>query len=383
MTKVVICQHRLVHYRTAFFDKLRNVCTQQDIELHLVHGQASRRESKKKDEASLPWAHEVKNQFLQLGSRDLLIQPFPPDLRDAELIILMQENRILSNYPLLLSRLWSSRKVAYWGHGANFQSGSPFGLRETWKRMLLTRVDWWFAYTEATTKILHQAGYPRDRITCLNNAIDNEAFDRALSQVPGHRLKALRAEIDATEGAPVGLFCGSLYPDKRLDYMIEAADRIHAALPAFRLVVIGDGPSADLIRCAGETRPWLRWVGVRKGDEKAAWFRIAHLVVNPVVVGLHILDSFCAGTPIVTAAESQHSPEIAYLKDGVNGLVVHGGIDRYADAVIALFNDPDRLREIRLAALRDAQNYTLGNMVKHFSDGITQCLAMQKKKVFR
>ena len=380
MKKVVIFQYRLLHYRTALFDRMRAECAKRGIDLHLVHGQASRRESVKKDEGSLPWAHKVHNRFWEVGARDLVWQPFPTDLRDADLVVVMQENRILSNYPLLLGRLWSPRRVAYWGHGVNFQSDAPGGLREKWKQMMLQRVDWWFAYTEMTAEIVRRAGYPQERITCLDNAIDNEAFERDLADVTDAQLQAMRVEIDAPEGAPVGLFCGSLYPDKRLGYMIEAADRIHAALPAFRLVVIGDGPSAGEIRAAMETRPWLKWLGVRKGLEKAAWFGLADGVINPGAVGLHVLDSFCSGTPMMTTAEARHGPEIAYLKDGVNGLVVHGGADRYAEAVIALFNDRAKLDAIKQAALRDARHYTLDNMVERFADGIARCVAMPKKQ---
>ncbi len=379
MKKIVIFQYRLLHYRTALFDRLREVCASRGIDLHLVHGQASRRESAKKDEGSLPWAHKVQNRFWELGARDLVWQPFPAALRDADLVVVMQENRILSNYPLLLGRLWSPRRVAYWGHGVNFQSDAPTGLREKWKQMMLTRVDWWFAYTDMTVEILRRAGYPRERITCLDNAIDNEAFEHDLASVTDAQLQAMRTQIDAPEGAPVGLFCGSLYPDKRLDYMVAAADGIHAALPAFRLVVIGDGPSASEIRAAAETRPWLKWVGVRKGQEKAAWFKLADVVINPGLVGLHILDSFCSGTPMITTAESRHSPEIAYLRDGENGLVVHGGAGRYAGAVVALFTDRARLDAIKQAALRDARHYTLDNMVERFADGIERCLGMRKK----
>lgn len=377
--KVVIFQYRLLHYRLGLFERLREACAQRGIDLHLVHGQASRRESAKKDEGSLPWAHKVKNRFWEVGARDWVWEPFPADLRDADLVVVMQENRILSNYPLLLGRLWSPRRVAYWGHGVNFQSDAPAGLREKWKQMMLTRVDWWFAYTEMTVDILRRAGYPQERITCLDNAIDNEAFERDLASVTDAQLQAMRVEIDAPEGAPVGLFCGSLYPDKRLDYMIAAADRIHAALPAFRLVVIGDGPSAGEIRTAAETRPWLRWLGVRKGLEKAAWFKLADVVINPGLVGLHILDSFCSGTPMITTAESRHSPEIAYLQDGVNGLVVQGGAEGYADGVIALFNDRIRLESIKQAALRDAKYYTLDHMVNQFADGIERCVSMPRK----
>lgn len=375
MKKVVICQYRLLHYRTGLFEQLRKACSERNIDLHLVCGQATRRERPKNDEGSLPWAHKVVNKVWEVGTRDLIWQPLPSELADADLVIVMQENRILSNYPLLLSRLWSSRRIGYWGHGVNFQSDAPAGLREKWKRFLISRVDWWFAYTEMTVDILRQQGYPDHQITQLDNAIDNFSFEKDLASVSEDQVDALRGEIDAPNGAPVGLFCGSLYPDKRLDYMIAAADRVHAALPAFRLVVIGDGPSAPTIQKALETRPWLSWKGVQKGIEKAAWYRLADIIINPGLVGLHILDSFCSGTPMVTTAQARHSPEIAYLKDGVNGLMVHGGPERYAETVLQILSDVSRLDFLKRMALIDSKRYTLDNMVNRFVEGIELCLA--------
>ena len=216
MKKVVILQHRLLHYRTNLFELLRRSCFERGIELHLVHGQASRRESVKKDVGSLPWAHVVQNRFWEVGERDIVWQPYPAEFHDADLVVVMQESRILSNYPLLLSRLWSNRMVAYWGHGANFQSDAPSGIREQWKRMMLKQVDWWFAYTGMTRDIVLNSGYPKEKITVLDNAIDNERFIADLASISEEELSRLRIELDLTETGKLGVFCGSLYPDKKL-----------------------------------------------------------------------------------------------------------------------------------------------------------------------
>ena len=104
MKNVAILQHRLLHYRVKLFEQLREVCAARGIDLHLVHGQASERELARKDEGTLPWAHTVYNRYWEVGDRELVWQPFPAALKDADLVVVMQESRILSNYPLLLSR---------------------------------------------------------------------------------------------------------------------------------------------------------------------------------------------------------------------------------------------------------------------------------------
>ncbi len=374
MKKVIIFQYRLLHYRLALFKLLREYCAQRGIDLHLVHGRATRREAARKDEGSLPWAHKVENRVWEVGERDVIWQPFPDTLRDADLVIVMQENRILSNYPLLFKRvLLSGPKVAYWGHGANFQSNAPAGLREQWKQLMLTRVDWWFAYTEMTVEIVERGGYPRERITCLDNAIDNEGFQSNLAAVTEDHLDLLRRQVG---GSRIGLFCGSLYPEKRLDFMIEAGDRIYANLPDFRLVVIGDGPSAGDIHAAAKSRPWMRCVGVRKGLEKAAYFRLANVIFNPGAVGLHVLDAFCSGIPMATTYEAQHGPEFAYLKDGHNGVITHGNPEVYAQRVISLLTDSAEYDDLCSGAREAAGRYSLQNMVERFADGMERCLQL-------
>jgi L-malate glycosyltransferase len=344
----------------------------------LVHGQASRRELVKKDEGRLPWALAVWNRFLEVGHRDLVWQPLPKQARDADLIVVMQESRILSNYPLLLSRIWSKRKVAYWGHGKNFQSDAPTGLRERWKNFLIKRIDWWFAYTSMTVDILHDAGYPAERITQLDNAIDSDGFKADLASWSPVDLAGERARLAIDPAAPVGLFCGSLYPDKRLELLIESSDLIREKHPSFALLVIGDGPSMPQMREAAATRPWMHLLGVKKGREKALYFRMGDMMLNPGLVGLHIVDAFCAGLVMVTTSGARHSPEVAYLEQGHNGVMTGDSVADYSGAVLALLDEPARLARMKAAALAASEHYTLDRMVENFAAGIAAALRVAK-----
>ncbi len=376
---VVCFQQRLTHYREAFFQLSRESLAERGIRFDLVHGRPDAAAQTKNDRGNLPWAHEVKEVTLKLGGTSGVWVPMAKRMPSPELVIVTQENKLLANYAWLLRRHLGGAKVALWGHGRNFQTDAPAGLREKWKKLLVGRVDWWFAYTQATRDILLSNGYPDGRITVLDNAIDNEAFQVNLASITASDLAGLRARVGAGDTAPIGLFCGSLYPDKRIGFMIDAADRIRAAIPDFGLVVIGDGPGADEVKAAAVSRPWLHWMGALKGREKAAWFRLASVVMNPGATGLHILDSFCAGVPLATMADSRHGPEIAYLESGMNGLIVLGGASHYAQAIVRLLRDAQTIERLRQGALESARRYTLANMVKQFADGIVSCLAAERK----
>lgn len=367
---VTIFQYRLLHYRVDLFDKLKTRLAGAGVELRLVHGQASLQEKARKDEGVLPWAICVENKYLTVLGRDLCWQPFLEHSKDSDLIIVMQENRILSNYFLLLRRFLFNQRIAYWGHGVNFQSRSPNGLREKWKKFFLTRVDWWFAYTDATVEIVGESGFPKEKITCLNNAIDTTEFKNEVQNISESKKLEARQSLEFSSDSRIGLFCGSLYPEKKLDFLISSCDIITRHVPEFRLVIIGDGPSASYVREQLASRPWARHLGVKRGEEKAVLFSIADVMLNPGLVGLHVLDAFSAGLPMITTINALHSPEIVYLKDRVTGRLTEDTPEAYAEAVTELLVDESLYVRTSKAAFEAADHYTLDGMVENFTQGI-------------
>lgn len=372
---VAILQYRLLHYRLELFEHMRSRLSDAGVELVLVHGQASETEKLRRDEGQLPWATRVTNTFFRMGGKDIVWQPFPSSAKAAALIITMQENRILSNYVHQIRRVLGGPLVGFWGHGKNFQSTNADGVRERWKRFWINKVDWWFSYTTMSTDLVLAAGYPPKQITTLNNAIDVGAFQRDLAGVTEDQLASERRRLSIPESASVGLFCGSLYPEKKIDLMLASADAVRQRIPGFQLLVIGDGPSAHEVKTAAATRPWIHVLGVRKGQEKALYFRLSAIQLNPGLVGLHVLDALSAGLPMVTTANALHSPEIAYLQHGVNGWVCDDDDPQsYADALIRLFSDDAVRTAMSARCIQDSQLYTVEKMAENFSAGIVACL---------
>jgi glycosyltransferase involved in cell wall biosynthesis len=372
--KITILQHRLLHYRENLFSRLNEKCTSLNIDFHLVHGQASRAERLKKDEGYLPWATRVRNLYYRIGNKDLLWQPLPKDLLDSDLFIVMQENKIISNYPILFKRLLRNQLVAYWGHGVNFQSNYPKGFREKWKRFLVNKVDWWFAYTDSTVKILTDSGYPAERITCLDNTIDTDRFRQDILNIPDDAINKILNEHELDDNSIIALFCGSLYKEKKINFLLQAADLVYDEIKDFRLIFIGDGPEANELMESLKTRPWAKWVGAKRGKEKAAYYKISKLVLNPGAIGLNILDSFCAGLPMFSTTSAKHGPEIAYLKNNVNGFITNSNTEEFSSAIIGMLRDPIQYNKISSNAYDSSQYYSIENMTDKFTNGILQCL---------
>jgi L-malate glycosyltransferase len=376
--RVTILQRRLVQYRVGLFERLRVECEAAGIELRVVYGQPSRQDATRNDSGHLAWGDEVRSRWITIGETELLWQPCPRRARQCDLIVLTQESRILSNYPFLIRRRLSRgrhrRRVAYWGHGRNLQSTRPDGWRERWKQLFLSEVDWWFAYTGQTRDILTAGGFPASQITCLENAIDNEAFVADLAKVSDDMLQQLRQQVDLAPDAPLGLYCGALYSDKRVDLLVDVARLVHAANPSFRLVVIGDGPARPELEALMADKPWASCVGAKNGVDKAAWFRLATVLISPGAVGLHVLDSFASGVPLFTTTNARHGPEIDYLEHDRNGFIVNDDPERQAQAILDLLADPVRLAAVVEAGRQAASRLTVANMTANFVSGMVQCL---------
>jgi glycosyltransferase involved in cell wall biosynthesis len=102
--------------------------------------------------------------------------------------------------------------------------------------------------------------------------------------------------------------------------------------------------------------------------------RLADLALLPGPVGLAILDFFAAGLPLLTTRISAHGPEIDYLEEGVNGLVTDPDPNSYAEAVIDLLLDKERLAKFRKASADSSGKYSIDAMVENYAVGICNCL---------
>jgi L-malate glycosyltransferase len=176
------------------------------------------------------------------------------------------------------------------------------------------------------------------------------------------------------EIGPVGVYLGSLYADKRLDFLFEAAKLIRQKLPNFHLLIIGDGPERNNVQNWCASNNWAKWVGARLGSEKAAYLSIAQIMLNPGAVGLSMLDSFVFCTPILTTDCRLHGPEIAYLENEINGWMTEDNIESYVDSCVQILSNEQALENLRCGCAVSAADYTLENMAQRFTDGILRCL---------
>jgi glycosyltransferase involved in cell wall biosynthesis len=368
---VSIIQRRLTHYRVPFFVALRESLAEAGIKLRLFHGQGTSQETAKADEGYTSWAEPLETRYLA-GER-LCWQPFAKQVTGSALVIVTQENALLANHLALIKR--PAPKLAFWGHGANFQGNSQ-SMRERYKRWSTGRVDWYFGYTRKSVELVKAAGFEETRITQLDNAVDTEALKRDLAAIKTSDIDKLRMHFTLEPG-PTALFLGSLYAHKRLDFLIAAAVELRAQIPGFQLLIAGDGPQRAKIESAASKYHWIHHCGALKGMDKACVMRLAKINMNPGLVGLGLLDSFAAALPLVTTDCGLHSPEIAYL-DTSNGVISPDNLEAYVAACKSLLTDDNAHRQLANGCRIATERYTLSNMVQNFTNGVVQALELPR-----
>ena len=373
---VVFAMEWVPRYRQEFYRRLRHELDHRGIEMRLIHGDPPASRQGRKDSLVVDWAEFVPNRLWTIGGLELTLQPVLGRLRGADLVILQQETGLVLNYPMLVLTRLRGPLVALWGHGHNFNPLEANRPAERVKSVVTRWADWVFAYTERSRLVFESIGVEPDRITVVQNSLDTSEIDEPSSSVSAD-VEQLVAELTAT-GATVGWIVSALDRWKRVPLLLDIIDAVAARLDNFHFLVLGAGDDDAVLRHAAGSRPWLHVLGPRFGADKAALGRLADVTIHPGLVGLHVIDSFATETPLVIADLDYHSHEVSYLTAD-NSVVLPAETDAegYAEAVVDVLGDEERLAELRAGCHRAARHYTLDAMVRNFADGVESAMLVR------
>lgn len=375
MSKVVIIQRRMVHYRLELFHKLRERLAENKVELKVIHGQCSVAEEAKLDTGTLSFATVRKNFYSKVfGALLCFLNIKVRDIKGADLLIIPQENSFLINYLILLFRKpLKIKSVAFWGHGKNFQASDGNSRSEKLKEFLLHKVDWWFCYTEMSQKVLVQCGFDEKRITDLQNSIDTNALRDRLEDVTDHMKADFIDKYDLC-GKPILLYLGSMYKEKEISFLLKALLEIKRLVPSAVIFWGGSGPDSTIVEKFCRDNEWSHYLGALHGYDKALVLSLSKVIVNPGLVGLGVLDSFVSHKPLISSHCGNHSPEVVYLKTGINGLITEFDKKAYANGVAEVLNSETLYGSLVKGCKESSEKYTVDNMSCNFSRGIMEAL---------
>ncbi len=165
-----------------------------------------------------------------------------------------------------------------------------------------------------------------------------------------------------------------MYPKKRLERLVAAAKLVREEITGFKLVLVGAGMSQSIAERAANEHEFIYFVGPAFADRKAAYFAASRFAVFPGLLGLGVVDAFHHGVPPVVTDYPFHSPEIAYLVDGENGLLTEDSIEGLAGGMIRICLD-DELHARLVSGCKDwSRRLTLDIMANKFAEGVRAAL---------
>lgn len=378
MKKVTILKRYDRKFRLPLYDLLGQRLLDAGIELKITFGDPDGQETPTIKDVITEnrWGVYVKNRYIKIGNHEICWQPVWKYFKQADLIIIQQSNRLLLNYLIQLRRIFFRKPlIAFWGHGMNFQAANPNSVPEKVKAFYSNHVDYWFAYNELSADIIAQRGFSKDRIFSLQNTIDTHEERILYDAISEKELSALRSKLGIRVNDLVGIYCGSLYAHKRIEFLIKALLKIKSELNQFHFIFVGDGIMRDqLLSLIEEHRQWIHFQGAQFGKEKLKYFKLASFQMIPGLVGLNVIDSFVTVTPLITTDNKLHSPEISYLENYNNGIITENSLESYAGAVIDYAKSKSLQQKLSEGCMKARETYTIENMAANFYNGIIKAL---------
>jgi glycosyltransferase involved in cell wall biosynthesis len=369
---VVIVQEYVPEYRRAFFELLEAQLASADVRLRVAVGTPSAGLSARQDAATaVPMVQAVRTHAVTLCGRTVAFRRLSTLTDGSELVIADQALRHLESYPLLLGQRRGPR-VALWGHGTR-RVKRAIGIERALERRVTRAAHWFFAYTDRGADDVAGAGFPRSRITVVQNTIDTHELAARRAGISQAEKDELRSRLDLPK-TNVCLYVGALDASKRIAFLLESCAIVARRIPEFALLIAGDGAERALIENSLPRLPWLRYVGRATGRGEAELGSVSEILLMPGRVGLVAVDSFALRTPIITTRWAYHAPEFEYLEDGVNARISQDSVGDFAAMVEHVLTSRDELERLKEGCDVSLPRYSLNGMVDNFARGVIAAL---------
>lgn len=375
MKRVLILQEYVPSYRQMFFDRLAERGLAAQLEIVVGSGAPSAELMVRNDRGGLQVARHVyidQREFRFLNRRVVHRNARTLE-RNSDFIILEQARRNLDVYKLLLPRRSSKAPIALWGHGRDYTNQNT--KLERWiQRILTRRAAWFFAYTSGGKEAAQLAGISPHRVTVVQNTTDVEALRNDIARI-GLSDSHLLRERYAAKG-PIAVHLGALDESKRIEFLIEAVQKVRKRIPNLTFIFAGDGEMRPRVDEFARSRDWVHILGNVEGKSKAAVLCAADVLCLPGRVGLVAVDSLAAGVPIITTNWPWHAPEFEYLENDTNAVVSGDSVEEYVEAVVITLKSKDKLRQLSAAASSAGENFSVDKMAELFLSGILEAMQL-------
>jgi glycosyltransferase involved in cell wall biosynthesis len=231
---------------------------------------------------------------------------------------------------------------------------NPYYAREHWSHPLLQRLARWALRRADAVRVVNEGereacvrhGVRAERICIAPAPVDVGRFQVVAAR---ERVEALRARLDIAADAPVAIWVGRAERVKDFPTLLGAFARVHARLPAARLILVGNlaVPAITDRIAALDLAPAVRLTGPVAYADLPSLYQAADVyMLSSYYEGLArvMIEAAASGLPVVSTANAGARDVVI---DGETGtLVPIGDPVALAEAVVDLLTQPARARQM-------------------------------------
>ena len=198
-------------------------------------------------------------------------------------------------------------------------------------------------------------------IHVIPNGIDLSNFKAVKN--PG----SFRSKLGVGPDAPILLSVGRVDPEKRLDFLIDAFDRIADRMPEAHLVFAGDGGARKKLQehaAAVKSSSRIHFLGMVDRAELPGILHDATVFLSASTTEVHpisVIEAIASGLPLVAVQDEAFEGMIV---ENENGHQTPLDVTAYSETLLSLLNDPERLKRYGKRSMELSEKYSIEGQVR-------------------
>ncbi len=343
-TNILLFQRLIPHYRVPMFKKLN-----EELGIVVCHSRA-RKGASLQEQQKLDFPNEVIPRMYFGKSPTAMLQRICPALRKYKPGIVITEFSLsyVTFWCLLFFKLFFRYKLVVWTHGVKSKEMlKPFGSRQSKIQLwVYNRADAVILYSQKRMDLLAQHVNKPEKLFLANNTLDTNELNSIYNELQAKGKAGVRIKLGFQHKQNI-VFIGRLVSAKRLDFLLEAFTSLESKSD-LGLHIIGSGPEEERVKAYTKEHKHIFYYGsIHDLLLSSSYLFASDLMVIPGYVGLSVVHAMSMGCPIMTCKQGPegpfHSPEVEYIRDGINGCFCDNSVKGLKNAMTGLLNQPEKL----------------------------------------
>lgn len=296
MKRILLISNRVMHYRSRIYNKFFDMFAERGYEFHVL--------SNDYQQVDFPIRY-IKHEkpFSVKGYVDAIRKIHP----DVCINFLHLKDKLI--IPLTFYCRWKGIPMIYWNHGINIKTPDA-KVKNSIFHFIHTISSAIILYSPAQLKYLSEKN--RRKTFIAKNTLDFSDVNREALRSPEEvkKLYGIREK-------KVVMYISRILPYKGLDILLK----LFIDTPDVALVIVGGGINDEQKKIIDSHSNYY-YLGEKYGTEVDEIYQMGDVFSTPGHIGLALNQAMYWGKPVVVLNRI-HAPEIIYLHQGENGMIVN------------------------------------------------------------